>query len=206
MLTTIIVLISIIIIYFIKTKFLDDQVEPFNNTKRPINEDLPYEEIENDKLVIFENISSAEIDKVLIEVCNMYNNEKYIVLTRLYKITNNSFVVTFPFDIDFEIFCYFINYVAYPMGFDKTFDASGWTTMPIRRTMMSDYYDNKNVMLYIPSTDTEHDNVYLTTEDNIGFIYRFGDEKKFLSSPDKFYVKPKYQLNDLVNLEYKNYS
>ena len=48
---------------------------------------------------------------------------------------------------------------------------------------------NKKVMIYIPAEDEEHDNVYLTTEDNIGFKMGFGigEAGRLLENPPMLY-------------------
>src|SRR5690606_39859468 len=64
-------------------------------------------------------ISKTEIDSILAGFCNMYNKESFQAQPRLYKLNESQFAITFPYDIKFEIYCYFVNYVHYPMGFDK---------------------------------------------------------------------------------------
>lgn len=200
-------MIAVAILYFLKTKIFGQTVEPSTDTARPSIKHLPKHEIENDKIVLIENISNEEIDNILNGFCNIYNKEEFQALPRTYKISNGSYAVTFPFDVNFEIFCYFINYVYYPIGFEKTFNATGWTTTKRHDKWITDQSANKNVMIFIPTTDTEHDNVYITTSDNVGYKLGFavGEEKQLLNSPNKLYVKPKYQLADLINFEQKNF-
>lgn len=201
------ILIAIAVLYFFKTTFFNQTLEGYTDTTRPSMEYLPKQEVENDKLVLVDHVSDEEIDSILNGFCNMYNNEKFQVLPRTYKITDSTYAIIFPYDIDFIIYCYFINYVNYPMGFDKSFEVTGWATTRKSDSWVTEQSINKNVMLFIPTNDTEHDNVYITTSDNIGHKLGFalGEEKQLLKAPNKLYVKQKYQLDDLITFEQKNY-
>ena len=201
------IVIAIAVLYFFKTTFLNQTLEGYTDTTRPSMEYLPKQEVENDKLVLVDHVSPEEIDSILNGFCNMYNNEKFQALPRAYKITDSTYAITFPYDIDFIIYCYFINYVNYPMGFDKSFEVTGWATTRKSDPWVTEQSANKNVILFIPTNDTEHDNVYMTTSDNIGYKLGFasGEEKQSLNSPNKLYVKQKYQLDELDTFEQKNY-
>lgn len=54
------------------------------------------------------------------------------------KISDKKFAITFPYDIDFVHLCFLVNYVAYPMDFDKGFKATGWASTK------NDYGDGNN--------------------------------------------------------------
>ena len=198
----------IVVIYFIWNRLASQKTEPDTDTRRPSDEYLPKQEIQNDKLVISDNITATEIDRILTGFCNMYNKEKYQAQPRLYKLSEKQFAITFPYDIEFEFFCYFINYVRYPMGFDKSFEVTGWTTTKSGETWITEKSAGKRVMLFIPADDTEYDNVYLTTEDSIGYKLGFavGEEKQLLDFPQKYFVKPKIEIVELEKEEeYKDY-
>ncbi len=196
-----------IAIYFIWTKFRNQKIEPDTDTTRPSSEYLPKQEISNDKFVILNNTSSIEIDSILTGFCNMYNKKSYQALPRLYKLSDKQFAITFPYDIDFDIFCYFVNYVHYPMGFEKSFEVTGWTTTRKGQIWITEKSADKRVMLFIPTDDTEYDNVYLTTNDNVGYKLGFamGEEKQLLDFPKKQFVKPQIEIEELTKTEYKDY-
>ena len=173
---------------------------PNSDTTRPSNENLPKQENPNAKLVIVDNISKTESDSILTGFCNMYNKESFQAQPRLYKLSERQFAITFPFDIEFEIYCYFINYVRYPMGFDKSFNVTAWETTKQADGWITEKSANKKVMLFIPEDDTQHDNVFLTTEDNIGYKLGFavGEEKQYLETPKKRYSAPTIDINTLT--------
>ena len=199
-------IILIYFIWFIWTKFIRPKTKS-SDTARPPNVPLPKEEIQNDKLVIVNNITKTEIDRILTGFCNSYNKKSYQVQPRLYQISEKQFAITFPYDVEFTIFCFFINYVHYPTGFHQSFDVTGWTTTKSGQTWITEKSSNKHVMLFIPAEDTEYDNVYLTTDDNIGYKLGFarGEEKQLLNFPQKRYIKPNIDIAELKNRAYKDY-
>ena len=198
---------SVVVLYFIWTKFKNQKPQADTDTSRPSAELLPAQEKQNDKLVIVKDISYTDLQTILTCFCNMYNKERYQAQPRLTKITEREFAITFPFDIDFEIFCYFINYVQYPMGFDKAFNATGWTTTKRGDNWITEKSANKKAMLFIPSDDTDHDNVFMTTVDNIGFKLGFamGEEKQLLDGPKKKFSPPTIDILELADKEHEEF-
>lgn len=177
--------------------------EADTDTTRPSNEHLPTQEKPNDKLVIVDNISKTEIDSILTGFCNIYNKESFQAQPRLYKLSERQFAITFPYDIEFEMYCYFVNYIHYPMGFDKSFDVTAWETTGQANGWITEKTANKKIMLFIPEDDSEHDNVFLTTDDNIGYKLGFamGKEKQPLQSAKKRYFAPKTDIKILSEKE-----
>lgn len=51
-------------------------------------------------------------------------------------------------------------------------------------------------MLYIPPDDEEYDNVYMTTEDNIGYKVGFAvnEQKQLLENPVSSYSEPPFTV------------
>jgi hypothetical protein len=187
------------IVFFAWTKLKNQKPQPDTDTRRPPENALPTNKVANDKLVIVEDASENDIKKIIQEFCNSYNKETYQAVPRLAKLSDRKFAITFPYDINFEIYCYFINYVNYPMGFDRHFKTIGWATTKPTDTWITEKSANKNVMLFVSDFDTEYDNVFLTTSDNIGYKLGFamGDEKQPLNSSEKSYVKPPINISEL---------
>lgn len=187
------------IVFFAWTKLKNQKPQPDIDTRRPPENVFPTNKVANDKLVIVENASENDIKKIIQEFCNSYNKETYQAIPRLTKLSDRKFALTFPYDINFEIYCYFINYVNYPMGFDRHFKTIGWATTKPIDTWITEKSANKNVMLFVSDFDTEYDNVFLTTSDNIGYKLGFamGEEKQPLNSPEKSYIKPPINISEL---------
>lgn len=199
------VLVAVVaIVLFAWTKLKNQKPQPDTDARRPTENIFPTNKVANDKLVIVEDANEDDIKKILQEFCNSYNKKTYQAVPRLTKLSDRKFAITFPYDIDFEIYCYFINYVNYPMGFDRHFKTIGWTTTRPTDTWITEKSVNKNVMLFVSDFDTEYDNVFLTTSDNIGYKLGFamGEEKQLLDRPDKSYVKQPIDISEIETKQY----
>lgn len=197
------ILVVILLFYFIKTKLISNT----NNLKEANNGGLDVQEKLNDKLVIVAKVKPEEIDKILQEFCDVYNKDKVQAQPRLYKINDDRFAIIFPFDIDFELYCYFVNYVRYPMAFNKSFDVTAWTTATSGQMWISQTIENKKIMLFIPDDDTEHDNVYVTSIDNIGYKFGFAVQEGslLLSTPKKHFINPEITFTELYAKQFTDY-
>ena len=200
-------IIAVIIFYVLRTKVKTSEPQPDTDTKRPLQSAMPTQTKQNDKLVIIKRVSYSDVKRVLIGFCNMYNKESFQAQPRLTKLTEREFAITFPYNIDFEIFCYFINYIKYPIELKWSAGVTAWTTTKSSDTWITDKTANKKAMLFIPTDDTEHDNVYMTTQDNIGYKLGFamGEEKQLLGTPEKRYVSPDIGLSEVINNEFEDF-
>jgi hypothetical protein len=200
-------LIIVVAIYYFKFHKNFSKTAPESDEARPSEELLPKQEKSNDKLVLVGNISRAEITQIINAFCNLYNKKDFAALPRLYEIAEKQFAVTFPFDIDFETYCFFVNFAHYPTGFDKSIDVIAWTTSNHGETWITEKSANKKVMLFIPADDKDYDNVYLTTNDNIGYKlgFAYGDEKQLLAVPKMEYLEPRIELKSLVGKRFEDF-
>ena len=199
--------IAAIVFYVLRTKLRNAKPQPDTDTTRPSQAALPTTAKQNDKLVLVKGVSYSDIKKVLTGFCNMYNKESYQAQPRLTKLSEREFAITFPYDINFEIYCYFVNYLEYPMELQWTADVTGWTTPKSGEIWITEKSINKKVMLFIPTDDTEHDNVYMTTSDNIGYKLGFamGEEKQLLDTPKKLFEAQRLDISELADKEFEDF-
>ena len=193
---TILVIIGVLITaLFLKSRISNNKSK---NENRPANTEFPGGKVDNDKIVLIENASSAEIKKVIQQFCNSYNQEGFKALPLLTIVSANKCIVTFPFDIDFENYCYFINYLYYPNDIFYKPIIKAWTTTKINDAWMKDEIVNKKVMLYVPVDDKDHDNVYLTTSAYKSYKMGFalGESSQQLSMPKEKYSEP-IKMNEI---------
>jgi predicted acetyltransferase len=146
----------------------------------------------------------------LTDFCASYNQEKVQAHLRLTKIKADEFVISFPQNIDFEIYCYMINYLNYPAGFNKTFKPFGYTTTKLSDHWITEETANKEVMLFISDHDTEYDNVSMTTSENIGYKLSFDhshtSKNQLLDAPEKNYTPHSVSLNQLKLKEFSGFA
>lgn len=173
-------LLLVFLIYEIRNKVrsLDGQIpDDWENTSRPKGAKKPTELVGNDKLVVMKGIDLESAKRILEQFCNMYNQEAYTFLPRL-TVLDDCFVVTFPYDVSFTSFCWFVNYAYYPcLDLEEQIpDVKAWATGEQGAWGQNDWV-GKRVMLYIPDGDEEHDKAYLTTEYNVS--YKLGFDIKY---------------------------
>ena len=196
----------VMVLYFRRARLKWFTARPDTDTKRPAQATLPTQVKHNDKLVIVKSASDTELKMALTGFCNMYNNQTYRVLPRLIKLSEREFAVTFPCDIDFIAFSFFINYMVYPMELSRQLDVVAWATTASTDAWITDKNANKKVMLYVPAEDTEGDNVYMTTSDNAGYKLGFGiGGRKMIEPPVKRYVPPAIQLSELEGKAFEDF-
>lgn len=198
---------AIIIFYVLWTRIRTSESRPDTDTRRPSQTLSPTQTKQNDKLVIVKGVSHPELKQVLTGFCNIYNKESFQARPRLVKLKDQVFAITFPYNINFDIFCYFINYIQYPMKLKWSPDVTAWTTTKSSDTWITGNSTNQKVMLFVPTDDTEHDNVYMTTQDNIGYKIGFamGEGHQLLDKPKKNYVQPAIEISNLTNEEFEDY-
>lgn len=196
----------IIVVGFLIYKFgLKSSETDLKNTNRPDNINKPTTTKANDKIILIKNLKLDYLKQAINQLCNMSNQNQYIVLPRL-TVLDNQYVITFPYDIDFDQFCYFVNYMKYAHELslkpDYKPEIKAWCTTKPDYAWMTDEIANKPVMIYIPDWDEDYDNVYLTTQDNLGFKmgFAFGEEHKKMDNPVLQFEKMPNDL-DLYNKE-----
>lgn len=169
-----------------------------NNTSTPTVVSPP-SKVDNYKIVVIKGANYNDIKKAVQQFCDIYNQQDYAAIPSLTKIADSEFVITFPHGLTFDIFCFFVNYMYYPNNIFYKADIKAWATTKPTDTWITEKSANKKVMLYIPADDDEHDNVYLTTQDNIGYKLGFavGHEKQLLDNPKEKYVDQPIIFNDI---------
>jgi hypothetical protein len=197
---TLLIIGGIIVVGFILKSCISNNNS--KNQNRPNNVEIPSEKIKNYKIVLIENVKLEDLKNALQKFCNNYNQENLRALPLLTVLEENKFVVTFPYNTDFETYCYFVNYIYYPNDIIYKPTIKAWTSTTQNDSWMTNEIVNKKVMLFIPNDDKDYDNVYLTTSDNIGYKMGFamGEEKQKLNNPRQTYVEP-IKLEELIGKE-----
>jgi len=205
------ILISILVFIaaiFLMSKFkgIKFGAEPSDNTSRPNVSGKPTAEKDNDKLIVVSNVNQDDIALALTMFCNIYNKEDYVALPRLAEVYPNTFAVTFPYDIDFVTFCFAVNYMKYPVDINWNAKVAAWATANSGEAWIADTNIGKRIMLFIPEDDKEYDNVFFTTDDNIGYKLDFAARKAKppLSIPKMQFAESSVDLDSLKQLQFKD--
>jgi len=196
-------IVIVAVILFIKFGLVSSQTD-LNNKKRPNNK--PTKLIDNDKIILVRNLKLEYLKKAIEQFCNASNQNSFLVLPRV-TILENQFLITFPYDVDFEQLCYFINYLKYANELclkpDYKPEIKAWCKTKESYSWMTNEITDKRVMIFIPDWDKEYDNVYLTTQDNLGFkmCFAIGSEHQKLEKPVYHYENLPVTLNNLEEKE-----
>jgi hypothetical protein len=149
--------------------------------------EMPEQEKQNDKLVRVAHVTHDDIRKVIAAFCNMYNKEAYMALPRLAKTSDGVYHISFPYDVDIDVFCFFVNYMAYPIELKWQAEVTGWATVAADDDFVKLKDAPQKAMFYLSDVDTEGDNVFITTQHNTGYKQDFGGNTIALSHPEKGY-------------------
>lgn len=145
-------------------------------TSKPFLIEKPTTNKINDKIIVIKNLKVDYLKQAIKQFCDLSNQISYVALPRLTVLENQS-IITFPYDIEFDQFCYFINYIKYAHELADKSDYKpqirAWYTTKADDQWITEEMANKAIMLYIPDSDEEYDNVYLTTSDHLCFKVSF---------------------------------
>jgi len=141
-----------------------------------------------ENFIIINNCTKDELKKILkdwlLTIAFDEDLESKLVF-EFAEIKPNCFVLKIDKSIEGTDFFYLVNYFAYPIDFEKTFEVAGYATASKHKTIL-----NKNIYVFIDEQDTDYDNVLITTEDNETYKYDFGDNFTKISDNNYKYIKP----------------
>lgn len=146
-------------------------------------------EVINNKVILVEKLSSSEIEILTKNFCSMYNKDKDRAVVKIRKFTNKAHVLTFPYDIDFDTFCFLMNYIAYSPDMNKRLFVTGW--YPVSG-------NEKEDMFYTPPDEQECDNVYYTTPEGKNYKVDFGNMKPAQIKSEQPYGPVPTLIEDIV--------
>lgn len=90
---------------------------------------------------------------------------------------NDTFLISFPTSTTYDLFCYWVNYFVYSNR-EKRYNnhVTGWYEVGAEAKGVWTPFANQTWMFYIPATDTEYDNVYITTESGTCYKQEFSQQ------------------------------
>ena len=128
----------------------------------------------DNNIIIIKGGAYSDIKKALQQWMNLYEKDLLSDITlELYKNGRGHHIIKADKRIDNERFYYLVNYLYYPEGISYTIDIEGFT-----KAANPEIIRNKNLLIYIPETDKEGDNVFAVAEDNNTFKIDFGGKVK----------------------------
>jgi hypothetical protein len=112
----------------------------------------------------------TDIKKILRQWIDLYSTQLEENYTfKLYKNGTGNHVIEIHERLDNELFYFLVNYLQYPVGVDCKVKVTGYTKGTEQNALKG-----KDLLVFIPETDTEYDNVYVVTETNENYRVEFG--------------------------------
>lgn len=166
--------------------------QPNQTGKRPPSYLKPTETVENDRLVHVKGAEEIQVTRAIQEFCNIHNYDQFNAILTLNVLSEEEFVITFPYDVDFETFCVFVNYLHFAEADLDSAEIKGWTTTDSKDALITEEIAGKPVMIYVPEDEDQTDNVHLVTSDDVGYKVSFddGEETQMLEQPEMHYEEP----------------
>ncbi len=142
--------------------------------------------------VIVAEMTETEIKRAIKDF--MVINENNHPTAPSFKLSGDRwFILQFPDSTPYDLFCYWVNYIVYSNK-EKRYNNNvlGWFEVSADASGAWTQFAGQKLMLFVPESDDEFDNVYFTTEDNRCFKQEFAWKAK---------LKPQSQvLKDYISL------
>lgn len=134
------------------------------------------DETPNGKRVIMtKQMSRSEIENAIVGFIKLNEkNGSFVARPTVKPKDNDTFLISFPNSTTYDLFCYWVNYFVYSNR-EKRYNnhVTGWYEVGAKAKGIWTPFANQTWMFYIPETDTECDNVYVTTEAGICYKQEF---------------------------------
>lgn len=138
------------------------------------------------KHIIIKNCTEKELRTILNDWLIMnVDGLKSNMIFEFSEIKPTTFILKVDDRIDDITFFYMVNYFAYPIDFDRTFDVEGFATATKYKKLL-----NKNMFIFIK----EYDSVWITTEDNETYKFDFKEKLSKVSSEIEYKKLDIYDL------------
>ena len=139
-----------------------------------------------EKFIIIINCTNDQLKTILNDWLVLYVNQlNSKSVFEFAEIKPNRFILKIDKSIGDTLFFFLVNYLAFPIGFKKTFEVAGYTTASKHKKFL-----NKKIYVFNNLQQTEFDNVWITTEYNETYKFDFGGGLKKISDNNFKYVKP----------------
>ena len=137
------------------------------------------DETPNGKRVIMtKEMNRANIENAIVGFIKLNEeNGSFVARPTVKPKDNDTFLIYFPNSTTYDLFCYWVNYFVYSNR-EKRYNnhVTGWYEVGAEVKGVWTPFANQTWMLYIPETDTEYDNVYITTESGACYKQEFSQK------------------------------
>lgn len=123
-------------------------------------------------LIRVRGVDEEQLKSTIDDFIELYSDNAQPPSRPLMQSSSDGLLLSFPqvngmADIDFEMFCYWVNYIAWNID-DKKTDVMGWYKMGgVKPQKTNQVIGQRTLCLFVPADDTEGDNIYFVTKDGI---------------------------------------
>lgn len=146
----------------------------------------------NNKVILVEKVNNSEIEILVKDFCSLYNKEEEVAIIKIQKFAGKAYLLSFPYDIDFDIYCYLFNYITYPLNTERSPFVTGW--YPISK-------EEAESMFYIPLNEKEKDNVYYVTPEGKNYKVDFRTMKPLRMESIQLYGSLPTMIEDWIKTD-----
>ncbi len=118
----------------------------------------------NDKQIVVQGWTDAELRRILADFEKMYDGRLGSAYSAVLQNKGSSIRLSFPNDLPADEFCFLVNYINYPEGFDlknRSATVSGHCTLSDASGIPDKTLIGQSALFYVPSNDQEYDLVYV---------------------------------------------
>lgn len=149
-------------------------------------------------LIRVRGVDEEHLKSTIDEFIELYNDNAQPPSRPLIQTSPDGLVLSFPLvngmaDTDFEMFCYWVNYITWNIDGQKR-DVVGWYNMgSVKPQKTNQIIGQRTLCIFVPEDDTEGDNIYFVTQDGTCCKHSFANLAPFhliSPSPRKFEPMP----------------
>lgn len=156
----------------------------------------------SENLIHIQGGTKSDIKQALNQWIKLYDPTLKTDLTfQLFNNEDNNHILVIDGQLENDLFFFLVNYLTYPEGINYSVSVEGFTTGKNRNKLRG-----KKLLVFIPPSDQDYDNVFVTTTDNETFKVDFGG-KISKSTENRSYEFPSFVMSEspeIIEVKKKN--
>ncbi|MFZ4261210.1 hypothetical protein ACFRAE_04160 [Sphingobacterium sp. HJSM2_6] len=185
---------SILLVLFVITILLKSFDKNRREKKVQVYHESELEKKANDKVILVKGPSFNDLKDACETFCKLFNKQQLLIIINLNKVGSRTYILTFPYDINFKHYCFMINYLKFSNILGPYNQIKGWLTTDEEGVFMNEYIADKKAMIYLPDYENPSGIVFLTTIDGFTFQLDLGLSKSILQMEDIHEGYQPYQI------------
>ncbi|WP_455640741.1 energy transducer TonB [Parabacteroides sp.] len=182
---------AVILFLYLRNKFA-------KKDKRPDPSLRPKMLVNNDKMMIVAGIAEEQMAFMLRSFADIYNSRTYNAIIRMHPMSSQVFALTFPYDMDWEIFIELVDSLVYSDHSEYKAQTRVWLTLPKECGQGA----GEHAMMYEKEDGDEIDPLWITTQYNQGWKIDYETTQLVEAEVLEEYVKPPFAYYEIMQKEF----